>query len=141
MINIDGLMDEAIWNSVPEYTDFRLMPNFGSPLAKCQTSFKLLPYGDSIYIGIKCEAPDMAYLETCRGLSLYGSEHVEILISPAGSTTSFYQFFVGYTGQTECHYYEESGNIKPDPYAPVWNSAVYLGEDYWSAEVEILLWL
>ena len=68
---------------------------------------------------------------------MYTSEHVEILISPAGSTTSFYQFFVRYGGEKICYFYEEGGNIKPDPYAPDWKTATYTGEDFWSAEVEM----
>ena len=139
-IKLDGLMDEPIWSTVPEYTDFRVMPKNGGGLAECQTFFKILPLADRIIIGVKCLEPNMDYmLEHHARHGMYTSEHVEILISPAGSTTSFYQFFVRYGGEKICYFYEEGGNIKPDPYAPDWKTATYTGEDFWSAEVEIPL--
>jgi tRNA (guanine-N1)-methyltransferase len=64
---------------------------------------------------------------------------MELFFSPTGNPREFYQFFVAYGEQTDSLFYDEGGQIQPDPYAPQWKRAVYAGEDYWSCEVEIPL--
>ena len=62
IITLDGRMDEPVWNEVKEYTDFKKKNLAGGGLATVQTSFKIVPCEDRIYIGIKCMEPDMAYV-------------------------------------------------------------------------------
>ena len=67
------------------------------------------------------------------------TDAVELFFSTSGSPYDYYQFFISSKGDTLSNYYEEEGNIKPDRYAPVWKTAVYFGENYWSVEVEMPL--
>ena len=53
-IVLDGKMDEAVWDGLPEYTDFKMLKKFGGKLAEKQTIFKILPCEDRVYFGIKC---------------------------------------------------------------------------------------
>ena len=140
LITLDGRMDEQVWNSVKEYTGFKMKKSRGGQIAQVQTSFKILPCEDRIYIGIRCEEPDMAYVNKVNPqLAIWTCDDVEIFLSPNNNPFDFYQFAITFEGQTAQLFYSENGNIKPDPYAPEWKKAVYKGEDFWSVEVELPL--
>ncbi len=141
-IILDGKMDEPVWQTVKEYTGFRRPVYSGGELWEdsVQTSFKILPCADRIYVGVKCKEPDMEFTEeTKKRLNSWGSSAIELFFSPSGNPIEFYQFFVAFGEHTDSLYYGEGGNIQPDPYAPQWNRAIYAGDDYWSIEVEIPL--
>lgn len=139
-ITIDGRMDEAAWASVPEQTGLYLLKTQTPTLDPAQTSFKILPCEDRIIVGIRCEEPDMAYVNHMEKVnSLWESNAVELYLSPSNNHFDFYQFVVSSAGDTACLFYSEGGVIRPDPYSPEWKSAVYKGEDFWSVEIEIPL--
>lgn len=141
-IILDGKMDEPVWDTVKEYTGFRKPVYNGGEMWEdaAQTSFKILPCGDRIYVGVKCKEPDMEFAEKTKNLwNSWGATSIEMFFSPSGNPIEFYQFFIALNGNMDCLYYAEGGQIQPDPYAPQWNRAVYSGEDYWSMEVEIPL--
>ncbi len=139
-ITLDGRLDEPVWDTLPEHGDFHRLASFGGEYAEEQTVFKLLPCEDRIIIGVKCYDPDMEHLNaTQHSRAIFGAHHVELFFSPAGTSYEFYQFAVSVDERMEAHYYAESGNIQPDPYNPDWSCATYIGDNYWSAEIEIPL--
>ncbi len=140
-IVLDGRMDEPVWETVPTYTDFRFLATAGGELQEEKTYFKILPCEDRVYIGVKCMEPgNMAHVEKTKDLwNSWGGHGIEFFLSPSGNPYDFYQFYVPYAGKTANLFYSEGGNINPDPYAPVWYSAVYSGDEYWSIEIELPL--
>ncbi len=141
IITLDGRMDEPVWQELPEYTDFRKLVKFGGGLAEERTAFKILPCEDRIIVGVKCYEPrTMDHLiATQHSKAIFGSHHVELFFSPAGTSYEFYQFAVSVDERMDAYYYAESGNIQPDPYAPDWKCASYIGDGFWSTEIEIPL--
>ena len=139
-ITLDGRMDEPVWDEVKEYTDFKKKKVNGGGLAEVQTSFKIIPCADRIFVGIKCIEPDMEYVAKVNpSLGIWTSDHVEIFLSPSHNYYDFYQFAVSFDGQAEQRFYSEAGYIQPDPYAPEWHYGVYKGEGFWSVEMELPL--
>lgn len=139
-ITLDGRMDEAVWNEVPTYTDFRFFKTYGGQLQEEKTYFKILPCEDRIIVGIKCVELDMEEaLRNRFAKNSYGAISVQLFFCPTGKSFDFYQFFVGWDGQRMSRFCSEGGNIEPDPYAPVWRAETYTGEDYWSTEIEFPL--
>jgi len=141
-ITLDGRMDEAVWNEVPTYTDFRHLKDIGGHLQEQKTYFKIIHCEDRIYIGVKAMEPDpqdeFERWNKKRG-GPWSSPGLQLFISPTGKSFDYYQFLVTWFNGSGAIYYSESGNIKPDPYAPEWRYAVYQGEDYWGAEIEFPL--
>ena len=138
-INLDGRLDEAAWESAKTFTDYRRSKTQGGELEEAQTIFKVLADKDRVYFGIKCLEPEMDKKEQeDLARSIWGSNHVELFVSPSGGTYDYYQFITFFGSWTpRAVYYAEGGQIRPDPYAPDWKSAVYKGEDFWSVEMEI----
>lgn len=139
-ITLDGKLDEPEWQQAKKYTGFsRFASDAKGQNVSAQTEFSFVFTKDKIYAGVKCYEPEMEKLRTATPVGIWYTDGVELFLSPAGTGTEFYQFLVTYTNFRYAMYYEESGGIKPDPYAPEWNSAVYSGPDFWSIEIELPL--
>ncbi len=140
-IILDGKMDEAVWAKAEEHTGFRSLATRGGQPVPVQTGFKILPFEDRIYVGIKCYDPKLSKKaqEGAGVPTAYDGNCVELFLSPSGSNFEYYQFIVNMTGSTYTQYYSEGGFISPDPYKPDWAYAVYTGDDYWSVEIELPL--
>ena len=140
-IILDGNMDEAVWETVQEYSGFHKLKSHGGEPAPAETVFKVLPCEDRVYIGVKCLEPEGMedVIKTRFHRSLYNGHAVEFFLSPSGNNQEYYQFIVTINGNTMTQYYAESGFITPDPYKPNFACAAYCGEDYWSCEIELPL--
>ena len=143
-ITIDGKLDEPEWQAAKEYGNFKSLKSSVAKSAPAQTTFKIIPEKDRIYIGIKCLEPKMDKLRelAARPVSsgIWENDGLEIFLTPTGHAPGeFYQFLVCYDGKSWTNYWMESGNIRPDPYFPEWYHQVYSGPDFWSAEIEIPL--
>lgn len=139
-INLDGRLDEAAWKEAKEFTGFRQVKKRGGEIVPVQTYFKILADTDRVYLGFYCEEPDVPQvIESHPNRNIWGTDRVEVFISPTGSTYDFYQFVTTFAGKKVTNFYSEGGNIRPDPYLPEWESKVYVGDNYWSVEMEIPL--
>ena len=141
-IILDGRMDEPVWDTVEGMTGFRQIKSQGGELApeKEQTIFKVLSCEDRIYVGFKCMEPDIQQVIASHpNRPIWMGDRVELFLIPSEANFDFYQFVVTFSGQMICNYYIEGGNTKPDPYDPDWKSALYVGDDYWSVEIELPL--
>jgi len=139
-ITVDGRLDEAVWETAQEHTGFKTLKCKGAIPAAAQAIFKILPCEDRIYFGIKCIEPDIdKVVESHPRRSKWGTDSVELFLSPSGDSFEFYQFLITMGGYTSTNFHSEGGTIHPDPYAPQWRYATFVGEDYWSAEVELPL--
>ncbi len=140
-IVLDGKMDEAVWQTVPEYSDFKQVKTSGGTPLDVDTFFRILPCEDRVYVGVKCMEPGLMpqHIANRFGGNPWAAPAVEIFLSPSGTSFETYQFYVSFDERELAFYYGEGGNIQPDPYAPEWKNAIYVGEDYWSVEVEIPL--
>ena len=139
-IVLDGKLDEAAWESAKTITDYRKSKKTGGEIVEVQTICKILPCKDRVYFGFKCFEPAMDKAkEIDPDIDIWASNRVELFISPSGGNYDFYQFITFFGRPQMANYYAEGGQIQPDPYAPDWKSAVYKGEDFWSAEMEIPL--
>ncbi len=137
-ITLDGKLDEAAWETAKSFTGYRMLGTEGGEVCDVQTVCKVLPCKDRIYFGFYCEEPEMDRVKAVDGdVSIWGSDRVELFISPSGGSYDFYQFITFFGRPQRANYYAESGNIQPDPYAPDWKSAVYKDENFWSIEMEI----
>ncbi|MBE7001138.1 MAG: hypothetical protein E7421_00325 [Ruminococcaceae bacterium] len=142
-ITLDGRMEDKAWENAQVYADFKRMKSEGDDLGGAPTVFKILPMEDRIYFGFQCIEPDMRQvIDNTPGREvqeIWGADRVELFFAPTGSTYEYYQFVMFFSGKTVCNYYAEGGQIRPEPYAPEWKSAVYVGEDHWSVVAEIPL--
>ena len=140
LITLDGRLDEPVWDAAEEHTGFKTFKAQGSKPAFLDTSFKILPCEDRVYIGVKCCETDMEQvLKGSQFRTVWTNDSVELFVAPSGTSYQFYQFAMSVAGQSACQFYSERGVIRPDHYNPDWNFAVYTDKDFWSVEIELPL--
>ena len=137
-IILDGRMDEAVWNEVPEYTGFSTRKAVGGETPENQTFLKILPCENRVYFGVKCMDTHMDFVKKYASKDIYQGNSVEVFISPSSSISEIYNFALTIDGLTQTLCFVEGGNNR-HIYHPYWHHAVYFGEDYWSVEIEFPL--
>lgn len=146
-VNIDGHLDENCWKTAKWNGDFTLFEsrkksNNGAPRkASVQTSFAIAADAKAIYVGVRCDEPNMAALKALPIASPWTCDGLELFLSPTGGSFDFYQFVVPFDERVgnQSRYYSEGGNISPDPYAPDWSCARAETAEGWTCEIAIPL--
>ena len=141
-IKIDGKLDEPDWQKALVSTPFTYLKTNAPSHTPAPTEAHLLADNNAVYIGIRCAEPEMAKLVDAplpRDGSLWNQDCVELFLSPTGQQTSFYHFMLGANGVQFDDYKVENGTLEGPPYNAIWQSAVYKGTDFWSAEIRIPL--
>jgi len=141
-IHIDGKLDEPAWKNALVSTPFVYLETAKLDHAPAATEVRLLTDDNAVYVGIRCEEPLRAQLQDAlipRDGAVWGQDCVEVFLSPTGQKTAFYHFMVGASGTQFDNYMVENGRLEGSPYSAIWQSAVYKGADYWSAEIRIPL--
>ena len=142
VIAIDGRLDDAAWKDAVWASGFSLLksknPNKASPSA--ETRFAVLTDADNLYIAVRALEPDMARLAAgIKGAHTnpWSDDTLEFFLAPTGMEDEYYQFVVAAGGGWWQMYYAEGGNIKPDPFAPLWDVATGREAGAWTAELRI----
>lgn len=148
---IDGKLDDACWQNQTPLDNFTLNDYESTP-AKKQTKAYICYDDKNIYIGARCEEPDMAGISEGKterdDKYLWTNDCVEIFLLPQAGR--YYQFLLNAANtllDIRCDYKigEDGyviggfGEFKLD-YSwncKGFNSTVYKGEDYWSIEMSI----
>ncbi len=121
---IDGRLDEPVWQSLPEATGFYVL---GGEVAKAkQTFFRMGWDKDNLYIGIKCEEPDIAEVI---------EDSVEIFL--ASALAKYSKFMVNTMGSRLSYQFVRVLTRGPKIPLSNWEGDIYKGEDYWSVEIRI----
>lgn len=99
-IKIDGKFDEAVWESLPEYTDFYNYLPTDIGLAKNQTSIKLFHNGEKLYIrAIYFDTTERTQVSTLkRDVSIAFSDALVMIIDTQNQEQSGYFFAVSSLG-------------------------------------------
>ncbi len=80
-INIDGVMDEAIWETASQTDEFWQFFPSDSILAQNPTETRMLYNDDMLYVGIKASIPERKYVATSlrRDYSSRGNDNVTLM--------------------------------------------------------------
>ncbi|MBR4666051.1 MAG: hypothetical protein IKO93_19455 [Lentisphaeria bacterium] len=137
-IAFDGSFSQGIWQTVPEQSGFVPLKASGKTRPDAQTAFKIAADADNLYLNIRCYEKRMDELKkTADPAGLWGSDLVEIFLSPSGQPDEYYQFAATAGNLHFNMFYGEAGVITPDPYSPFWESKVFYGKDHWQVQIRI----
>ncbi len=140
-LQIDGKLDEEAWKGAQTRNEFRSLSN-ARPNLVAKPEFKIIHDKENIYLGITVRNDDPANLRAKADehtTNPWIDDVIELFISPSGKYAEFYQLVFGAGGAKWGTYYEEQGNIRPDPYGPIVQSKLYKGDNFWSMEIKIPL--
>jgi hypothetical protein len=94
---VDGLLDDEAWKSLPASNSFTILST--NEYAAKQTHIQLGWDRDHLYIGVRCDEPEMKLLSANMrdGDAIWGEDSIEIFFQPE-SGLGFYQFAVNSKG-------------------------------------------
>lgn len=145
---IDGILDETVWDNVPEATDFLQYEPFNDRPASLPTKVKFIYDDNAIYIGAFMHDPNPDSILTELGVrdsdSRINADNFSIDINPYNDGVNGFTFKVSASGvQTDVNRsgrgrrsfgQRTRGDINWDA---VWDSDVQITEEGWIVEIEI----
>lgn len=139
---IDGKLDEPAWRQAPSSAAFQWLGIANRKTPPAPTTFRLLADKDALYFGISCTEPKMAALSAAPlefDGPVWERDCVEIFLDPTGKGTEYYQFMLSAGNSRFDNYFIERGNTTIGHYSGLWESAIFKGENLWTAEIKIPL--
>jgi hypothetical protein len=136
---IDGKLNEDCWQNAKPYRTF-LKSGEKAEAANANTSVKVLYDDDAIYFGIRCEEPDIKDIQKesrPRDGGIYQLDCLEIMLDPALTKERYYHFMVSANNDVFDAFREQGGGIQNKKWNGIWNSKVFIGNDFWSCEIRI----
>ncbi|MGB5418105.1 DUF5916 domain-containing protein [Algibacter sp.] len=137
--NIDGILDESIWNNLQIATDFiQFSPDVGKSTTKeKRTEVKMCYDDNAIYISaFLYDNPDDMLSQFTQRDNFGQSDFFKIIFNPnndAQNNTLFYVFSTG----TQADAIESPSNGKDFGWNAVWESAVKVVDNGWVVEAKI----
>ncbi len=137
-IEIDGCLNESIWNSAEIATDFIEYEPKNNDTPYLNTEIKILYDNDALYIGAFMEdnEPDSILSELCiRDNDNANTDKFSIQISPFNDGINGFEFIITSSGiQIDKKITANSSDYNWDA---VWFSEVKISENGWIAEIKI----
>jgi hypothetical protein len=141
-IHVDGRLDEAIWDSVPEAGDFiQLQPEKGKPASE-RTTVKILYDDRSVYFGFWCydsEPQKIAARMTKRDEDIRSDDSVYVLIDTFHDRRSCYYVTTNLLGTQWDGRITENGRTFDSTWDGIYKSAAEKTEFGWTAEMAVEL--
>lgn len=132
---VSFLAGVASFGAIVEGGDFVRHPDGGAVRAKTSFAISSDPQDWNLVVDIDCEVRDLAKFRAADG---DGGDHVEVFLSPDGNVQHYYQFMVNAKGEKRfAAYFEEKGDIQPDPYMPEWKYERRETEKGWAVRITI----
>jgi len=139
---LDGIPDEAVWQRAAAYTDFvEQFPEEGrTPSPAFRTEVRVLYDDRTLFISVVCHDPrtEEVNRQLARRDAILSGDQVELAIDSTHEGRSGYYFGVNAAGVLRDGLLYGDVNLA-DTWDGVWDAAVALGADRWSAEFAIPL--
>lgn len=136
-ITLDGKLDDAGWQGLPEATGFRL-PGKGELLApEAQTAFRMTWDDAALYIAVRCTNANAATLQPTD--NVWGTDNFEFFFAPEHTFASaYYQMAVSAFGKSwgPTHFLGHMWNVD-DTVIPPFTTAVARENGYWVCEMTV----
>lgn len=137
-IVVDGILDEAVWESADIAHNFiTTEPTFGNKV-KQDTEVKILYDDEAIYVGVFMEevSRDSIMTELTQRDDLGNTDHFGVILDTYGKGNDGFLFFVGASGTQFDAKILNSGN-SDSSWDGVWFSEVLLNEKGWYVEMKL----
>jgi hypothetical protein len=136
--NIDGKLDDAIWQIAPTALVEHLNTDAGDPVGAEYVATAMVAYDDSnLYVAFRNGEPNPGAITTVspgHDDNVWADDEIELFIEPAlAGAQPYYHIMINAANVTQD---DESGGAGGD-WEPALESAVEIGADYWAIEVAI----
>jgi len=135
---IDGILDDAGWNSVSwaeNFTEFE--PDNGTPPIQ-NTKFKIVYDEKFLYVAVRCfdSVPEKIERRLARRDGFAG-DWVEINIDSYSDKRTAFSFTISAAGVKGDEFISQNGDNWDDSWNPIWYTAANIDAEGWTAEMKI----
>ena len=135
---IDGVLTDRCWEAGKPVRDFRSLGSKNA--APFSTEARVLYDDGSLYIGIKCDEPDVKKIKTAKREhegQIFSDDSVEVMLDPGFSKTNYIQLAVNASGtKFDCSRLK-AGAAEDDSWNGDWDAASRIGRDHWACEIRV----
>lgn len=137
-IQIDGIIDEDIWESAPWATDFTVIqPNNGDQPQQ-QTRFKILYDSEHLYLAYHALHDEPAKIESrLARRDNFPGDWVEVNIDSYNDNNTAYSFTLSVSGVKGDEFITNNGENWDSNWNPIWYGKAVIVDDGWTGEVKI----
>ena len=137
-MRIDGVLDEAEWQTAKTFNDFRIVEPLTRAPGENATELKILPKPDGLYVSMRLQHPPA---ERTRGRSTRDSQSMDadpaiLLIDFEGQGRTAYEFTVSLSGSQRDSIVLNQTDLSTD-WDARWIAAVHEDATGWSVEWQI----
>ncbi|MBI1807053.1 MAG: hypothetical protein HYR76_08405 [Ignavibacteria bacterium] len=139
-INIDGRLDEPVWQKAEMSTNFIQREPQDSSLATEQTEVRVLYNHDAIYIGIRAldSQPSEIRANLARRDRSSQSDELSVFLDSYHDTRTAFEFTVNPSGSIrDVYYFSDSYDNSDASWDPVWEVKTSIDAQGWTAEFRI----
>ncbi|NND52710.1 MAG: carbohydrate binding family 9 domain-containing protein [Flavobacteriaceae bacterium] len=136
---IDGVLDDAAWNSVEWTSDYiEFEPDVGTPPTE-QTKMKITYDAKNLYVAFKCYQADPSTIEKRMGRrDDFPGDWVEINLDSYNDDRTAFSFTISVSGVKGDEFVSDNGNFDSS-WNPIWYVGTQIDEEGWTAEMRIPL--
>jgi len=138
--NIDGILNEIIWNSVEWGGDFIEVNPDENTAPSVQTKFKILYDQKYLYIALKALDPEPETITNrlSRRDGFVG-DRINVLIDSYHDLRTGFLFTVTAAGVRGDEFITDNGDSIDESWNPIWSTKALIDDEGWSAEMKIPL--
>ncbi len=137
--DIDGIIDEEVWNLVEWTSDYvEFQPDNGTPPSE-QTKLKIIYDDKNLYLAIKCYQADPSTIERRMGRrDDFPGDWVSVNLDSYNDDRTAFSFTISASGVKSDEFASNNGSYDSS-WNPIWYLETKIDDDGWSAEVRIPL--
>jgi len=139
-IELDGVLDEAVWQEVAFASDFRQQRPIEGALPSQRTEVRFAYDDKALYVGAKMYVPNPESIISPRGRrdAISNAERIIIALDTYSDRRTAYSFGISATGTRVDYYHPEDSEFNRDySFDPVWEGETRIHQDHWTAEMKI----
>lgn len=137
---IDGILDDACWETVPLAGDFHMHQPYDDRPAEFQTEFSVVYDNNNLYVAVRAydPEPDKIYRQIARRDNI-NTEFISVCIDSYHDKNTCYCFFVNASGVMGDAFISKNGEVMDDSWDAIWWIKTRIDEQGWVAEFRIPL--
>ncbi|MCK5817276.1 MAG: carbohydrate binding family 9 domain-containing protein [Candidatus Marinimicrobia bacterium] len=137
---IDGILDDACWETVPLAGDFRMHQPYDDRPAEFQTEFSVVYDNNNLYVAVRAydPEPDKIFRQIVRRDNV-NTEFITVAIDSYHDKSTCYCFFVNASGVMGDIFFSKNGEVSDGSWDAIWWVKTRIDEQGWIAEFRIPL--
>ncbi|MCF7832201.1 MAG: carbohydrate binding family 9 domain-containing protein, partial [Candidatus Marinimicrobia bacterium] len=137
---IDGMLDDACWETVPMTGNFRMHQPHDDRAASFDTEFGIAYDNNNLYVAIRAydPEPDKIFRQVTRRDEV-NSEFVALCLDSYYDKSTCYCFFVSASGVMGDLFISKDGEINDESWNAIWWAKTNIDDKGWTAEYRIPL--